>query len=128
MSNVILDSSALIALIRNEPGAEIVENLLGNIIMSSVNIAETAAILLAPEMTQEECELLIAPFISSTIQFNTQQAYITASLRSQTKHLGISLGDRACLALGILKNYPVYTADKIWSELNIPGLNIILIR
>ena len=63
----------------------------------------------------------------SFLSFDMQQAYIAGSLWQQTKELGLSLGDRACLALAIHLDLPVLTADKIWQQLDI-GVSIQLIR
>lgn len=128
MNNVILDASALLALIKNETGAEIVENLLGKIIMSTINISEVATILLDIGMTNQECEQSIFPFISQIIHFDQKQALRVATLRKETKSKGLSLGDRACIALGIEMNLPIYTADKVWAELNIFQADIKVIR
>ena len=128
MSKVVLDASALLALIKNETGGDIIERLLGNIVMSSVNISEVAAILLNSSMSLEECKDVIEPFVDSIIAFDSELSFITASLRQTTKHKGLSLGDRACIALGIKLQAPIYTADKIWAELNINKADIKLIR
>lgn len=64
MNKVILDSSALLALIKNETGAIIIEKLLGNILMSSVNVSEVAAILFQSNISEEECKNSIAPVLS----------------------------------------------------------------
>lgn len=128
MNKVVLDASALLALIKNETGGDIVENLLGSIVMSSVNISEVASILLDSSMALEECKDVIEPFIDSIISFDSELSFATASLKKLTKHTGLSLGDRACIALGIFLDLPVYTADKAWAELKIPNLKINLIR
>jgi len=128
MSKVVLDSSALLALINNESGATRVEELLGNIVMSSVNVAEVASTLCAILDNEEELQLAIEPFIHSIIEFDKLQAYTTASLKNSTKHIGLSLGDRACIALGITLGLPIYTADKIWAELKLENTDIRLIR
>jgi len=128
MSKVVLDASCLLALIKNERGAEIVEQLLGNIIMSSINVSEVATVLLDSEMTEEECKSSIEPFIDSIIPFCENQAFVAASLKKHTKKLGLSLGDRACIALGIKTGFKVYTADKIWKNLEIKNVDIRLIR
>ena len=64
MNKVILDASALLALIKKEAGAEVVERLLGTIVMSSVNLSEAAAILLDSGMSMQECQECIEPFIN----------------------------------------------------------------
>lgn len=127
MSKVVVDASALLALIRNESGAQVIEELLGSIIMSSVNVSEVASILLDSEMSPKEAEEVIEPFISSIMPFDFKQSIECASLKKTTKHLGLSLGDRACINLGIQLGLPVYTADKIWAKLKL-DCTIILIR
>ena len=130
MSKVVLDASALLALINGEKGADKVEPLIGRIVMSSVNITEVASKIydLLDSNNEEQCKLSIEPFIDSVIEFDKTQCYLTAALKNQTKNQGLSLGDRACIALGILTDLPIYTADKAWGELKIPNAKIILIR
>lgn len=128
MNKVILDSSALLALIKGENGADKVEKLMGRIVMSAVNVSEVAAILSELSMTEEDCRFAIDPFIESIIPFDTTQAYNAALLKQNTKHKGLSLGDRVCIALGILMDVPIYTADKAWGELSLPKAKIHLIR
>ena len=68
------------------------------------------------------------PFISSLVPFDEEQALKTADLKKITKSKGLSLGDRACLALGMTLKAPIYTADKIWKDLNLKDIEIRLIR
>lgn len=127
-NNVILDSSALLALLKNEPGADIVESLLGTITMSSINVSEVATVLLNSEMTLQECQNTVLPFISEIVPYDEEQAFLTADLRRKTKSYGLSLGDRACIALGQKLQLPIYTADRIWGELKLENIDIRLIR
>lgn len=130
MTKVILDASALLALINNEKGADKVEPLIGNIVMSSVNVTEVASKVydLLGNENIEQCKMSIEPFIDSIIEFDKTQCYIAASLKNTTKHKGLSLGDCACLATALQLGLPVYTADKIWAELDVPNIEIKLIR
>lgn len=130
MNKVIFDASALLALINNEQGANKLEPLIGNIVMSSVNVTEVAGKIydILGNNNEEQCKLSIEPFIHSIIEFDKTQCYIAASLKNQTKHKGLSLGDRACLATALQLGLPVYTADKIWAELDLPNIKIKLIR
>ncbi len=128
MNKVILDASAVLALLKNEDGADKVEPLLGQIVMSSVNVSETASILLESEMTVQEVQECMLPLISEIVPFDEKQAFQTAELRKHTKNHGLSLGDRACISLGIKMGIPVYTADKIWQKLQLKNLEIELIR
>jgi PIN domain nuclease of toxin-antitoxin system len=128
MNKVILDASALLALIKNESGADKVEPLLGLIVMSSVNVSETTAILLESEMSLKEAQDCLLPLISVMMPFDEEQAFQAAELKKKTKKQGLSLGDRACIALGIKMQLPVYTADRIWQELQLDTVEIKLIR
>lgn len=128
MNKVVLDSSAMLALIKNEEGGALVEELLGGIVMSSVNVSEVAAILLDSEMNAEQVTKAIEPFIDVIIDFDFEYAIRCASLKKSTKHLGLSLGDRACISLGTKLGLPIYTADKIWIELKSSNIDIRLIR
>ncbi len=128
MNKVILDSSALIALINNETGADVVEPLLGGIVMSALNVSEVAGILMDLGMSNEECKNNIEPYIDVIVPLDAQQSFDIAFLKKSTKHKGLSIGDRACIALGIKMQLPIYTADKVWAELDLEGAEIILIR
>ncbi|MDX1916709.1 MAG: type II toxin-antitoxin system VapC family toxin [Rickettsiaceae bacterium] len=124
----VVDASGLLALIRSEAGADIIEGLLGRIIMSSVNVSEVAHILMDLGMSKEICRETIEPFVYKVVEFDTDLAFLAASLKKSTKHKGLSFGDRACLALGIKLKSPVYTADRVWGELRIDNLDVRLIR
>lgn len=128
MNKVILDASALLALIKNETGADQVEKLLGSIVMSCVNVSEVATILFNNEMSIQDFKDSILPLISTIVPFNEEQALMTASLQKKTRSKGLSLGDRACIALGIHLQVPIYTADKIWADLALEHADIRLIR
>ena len=130
MNKVVVDASALLALINSEKGADKVEVLVGNIIMSSVNVTEVASKVydLLNNNNEEQCKLSIEPFVHSIIDFDKSLCYLAASLKARTKHKGLSLGDRACIATALQLDLPVYTADKVWAELDIPNLKLKLIR
>lgn len=128
MNKVILDASALLALVKEETGADQVEKILGSIVMSCVNVSEVATILFNKEMSIQDFKDSILPLISTIVPFNQEQALITASLQKKTKFKGLSLGDRACIALGIHLQAPIYTADKIWADLALEHADIRLIR
>lgn len=130
MSKVILDASALLALINNEKGADKVEPLIGRIIMSSVNIAEVASKVYDTlgQYDEDKCKLSIEPFVNTIVDFDKSLAFIAASIRAKLQDKSISLGDRACLATAIQLELPVYTADKAWSKIKLPNLKVHLIR
>ena len=125
---VILDASALITLLSEEKGNETVASVLPKSVMSSVNIAEVAKFLMEKQgLNKEEVSNIIQSLIETIIPFDTQLALISADIVRHTKSLGLSLGDRACLALAISTGYTVYSSDRIWSKLDL-GCKIVLIR
>lgn len=125
MNKKVLDSSAVLALILQEKGAEVVESMLHRSLISTVNVAEVLTKL-------EEKGILNQPMIDDfqqlgieIIDFDFNQAAKVAELRSLTKHLGLSLGDRSCLALAMLRNVTAVTADKIWENVTFCQVEVI---
>ncbi len=127
MNSYILDSSALLAFINQEPGHEIAAKYIPNSIMSSVNIAEVVAVLSLVGMPKDIIINIIADLDIEIISFDSIQAIETGFLRKETKNAGLSFGDRACINLAFLKNIPAVTADKAWDTADL-AINLILIR
>lgn len=127
MKKFSLDSSAFIAYVFDEKGADEAYKYLYNSIISSVIFCEFISLMIEKGFTLDESREVVDSFGIEIIDFDEEQAIIAAELRSKTKSKGLSLGDRACLALATIKKIPVVTADKIWSKLDI-GVNIKLIR
>ena len=128
MNRVVLDASALLALLNNEPGSEtLTPELLSNATSSTVNLAEVQTKLVSEGGDPDEAwEDTLSP-IRETAPFTDAQAKIAGDLVSQTRRSGLSLGDRACLALGIVLKAPIYTADRSWKSLKV-GVRIHVIR
>lgn len=130
MNKIVLDASALLAILHEEQGAEIFSqqfDLLENVTMSVVNIAEVYGKLVGMGIGSEDAwEAVTAP-IPEIADFDTEQAKIAGSMVAQTRSLGLSLGDRACLALGMVHKAPIYTADRVWKKLRL-GVSIHVIR
>ena len=127
MKSYILDTSALIAYIFKEKGGDNVVDYLEYPIISSVNYCEIVTFILKNGSSLDFLEDFLEAIPLEIIDFDEEQAVIAAELRSKTKSKGLSLGDRACLALAMVKKIPVVTADKIGSKLDI-DVNIKLIR
>lgn len=123
----VLDSSALLALIQNEEGSDVIRPLLSSSLMSSINVAEVLTVLQRAGLGAKEAFEDVAPLIKKIIDFDTEQAIEVANLYPNVKKHGLSLGDRACLSLGIIHNIPIYTADKAWSKLSLP-VSVIMVR
>jgi ribonuclease VapC len=128
MSSVVLDASALLALLNQESGADqLTPEVLSAAVSSTVNLAEVQRKLVSQGLDPEDAwEAALAP-IREAMSFTLQQAKLAGSLVAKTRSLGSSLGDRACLTLGLLLKAPVYTADKSWKNLKI-GVEIHVIR
>lgn len=127
MSSVVLDASALMAFLRNEPGSDKVEAVLADAMISTVNLSEVLA--KATELPQgfDTAKAALRGLQLSVIAFDEQQAEIAAGLRPVTRSLGLSLGDRCCLALGIVEELPVMTTDREWAKLQL-SIKINVIR
>lgn len=122
-----LDSSAVLALLGREPGADVVEKLLGQIVICAVNLAEIQGKLVVRGIEKAAASLAIVGIVSHVIDFDHERALLTGSLIADTRTLGLSLGDRACLALGMILKIPVYTADRAWTNLKL-GIDVRAIR
>lgn len=128
MNRIVLDASVVLALLNQESGANgLTPDLLSNATSSTVNLAEVQTKLVSEGARPDEAwEDTLSP-IRVAMPFTDEQAKIAGSLVTQTRKLGLSLGDRACLALGIVLKAPIYTADRTWKNLKL-GVRIHVIR
>lgn len=120
MSSVVLDASAVLAVMHRERGHEKVMPHLEGGLISAVNyaevlkkVAERGADLLVARLYLQNLTLTIVPF-------DQAQAVETAKLWPLVQGRGLSLADRACLALGILKKAPIVTGDTGMAEVDVP--------
>lgn len=127
MAEAVLDASALLAVLLGEPGAEAVVPYLPRVVVSAVNAAEALTRLTDLGMALDAATRCLAGLDLETAPFATADATVAASLRQATRPLGLSLGDRACLALGLARGLPVLTADREWAKLD-AGVRVELIR
>lgn len=125
--SVVLDSSAILALANEETGADLVRSVIFRSVISAVTLAEVLSVfsLMGPDELAALDEILFA--IAEVIPFSTTQAKIAGELRRTTKSLGLSLGDRACLALALELGSEAYTCDRAWAQADV-GCTIHLIR
>lgn len=122
----LLDTSAIIALLKKEPGYEILEELISRSAISSVNLAELVSVLTRTGVLENEIDEIIKDIVPEIILFTEDIAIQTGKLIASTKEYGLSLGDRACIATGIILKLPIYSTDAIWSKLNLNcKINII---
>jgi ribonuclease VapC len=128
MNRIVLDASALLAVLNREPGADkLTPQLLMAAASSTVNLAEVQGKLVDRGLNPDDAwEATLSP-ICEVVAFTPEHAKLAGTLIIHTRALGLSLGDRACLALGLALKAPVYTADKSWKNLKL-GVRIHVIR
>jgi PIN domain nuclease of toxin-antitoxin system len=127
VNSVVLDASALLALVFDEPGAEKVGPTLQQARISAVNLSEVVAKATERGMSLETITAALDRLPFDVMDFDAEAAYLAASLRPQTRALGLSLGDRACLALGMHMKMPVMTTDRKWAKASL-DLEVIVLR
>lgn len=128
MSKIVFDSSAIIALFAKENGYEFIKKHMKDAIISSVNIAEVYKYCIETQLlTEGDAKHLIKMLNIKIIDFTENQALITATLVPFTKKYGLSLGDRACIAVAMQGKYSVITCDTIWQKVDV-GIDFIMAR
>lgn len=124
---VLLDTSAIIALLKKEPGYESLEEVVANSAVSIINFSELVSVLMRTSIVESEIDEIIKDIIPEIIPFSEDIAIQTGKLIKLTKDLGLSLGDRACIATGIYHGIPIYTTDKVWKDLK-TSAQIVIVR
>jgi PIN domain nuclease of toxin-antitoxin system len=127
MSKYVLDASALLALLNAEPGAARVKEILSESVMGAVNVCETVGKLVSGGMSIEDARTSVALVVPEIIPFDAELAYKAGGMVAETRKLGLSLGDRACLALALARQNTAVTAEKLWSKLKL-GVSVEVIR
>lgn len=127
MTESVLDASALLAFLRKEPGADKVRPVLPSAAISAVNLAETYGKLVEYGKRLDDAASQIRRLQLRVVPFDADQAQVVASLWKQTRSAGLSLGDRACLALALTLGVPAVTAEREWKRCDV-GVRLILIR
>lgn len=127
MNDIILDASAIIAVLKREPGADRVGAVAEGARVSALTIAEVATWLTVEGVQADQANTAISLFRLTVEPFHTNRALAAGFLVAKTRHRGLSLGDRACLALAIELGMPVMTGDRAWRDLNI-GVDIRFFR
>ena len=129
MRKTALDASAILAALFHEPGASVVETHYEAGIVSSVNLSEVAAKLSDRGMPNIKAQELLSGLGLAIRPFDERLAYMAGALREATRSNGLSLGDRACLALGLSEGIPVVTVDRKWADVSeAVGVEVILAR
>jgi ribonuclease VapC len=127
VGEVVLDASAVLAALLGEPGEAAVRGHLAGAFVSAVNYSEVLAHAARLCGSLEQARRRVDCHTFTVLPFDAAQAALAASLLPDTRPLGLSLADRACLVLGLSRGATVLTADRSWSGLSL-GLDIVLIR
>jgi ribonuclease VapC len=127
VAEAVLDASALIAFLRREPGADKVAEVLPRSCISAVNLAETLGKMVEHGKSLEATVYQIERLRIAVVPFDGEHARIAASFWKQTRNVGMSLGDRACLALALKASLPALTTEGDWTKCDL-GVSVVKIR
>jgi ribonuclease VapC len=128
MTSAVMDASAVLALVRNEAGADKVASHVGRAAISAVNLQEVIIELLLGGLDAATIHEILDELRLDVHPHDVEAAYAAASLHTQTKEFGRGLGDRSCLALAMQLGVPALTADREWKKVKIKGLKVEHIR
>lgn len=128
MASVVLDASAVLALVRDEPGADKVAPHIGRAAISAVNLQEVIKELLLSGLDEPTTRELLDELRLDVRAHDTEAAYAAAALHAQTPQYGRGLGDRSCLALAVQLGVPALTADREWKKVKVKNLKLEHIR
>lgn len=124
---IVLDASALLAFLLDEPGQDQIDPVLSESVISGVNWSEVLQQLIKRGAEVAGCRTDLEALGLSIVAFDAEAAERAAHLWPECHPYGLSLGDRACLALGMALNVPILTADRVWAKAY-PKLPIQVIR
>lgn len=129
MSSAVLDASAILTLLKGEPGGAKVAGVLADAVMSVVNLTEVVSHFAHLGMPAPEIEAMLGALPLTLVPADAVLAWEAGRLRAVTSSAGLSLGDRYCLALAKREGLPAWTADKAWKAIAAAaGAKVTLIR
>ncbi len=129
MSRVVLDASALLALIHREPGHDLVASAVAEAVISAVNLAEVVGKLAERGVPLDRAKAIALSFGLEVVSLDAELAAAAGQLRPATRSAGLSLGDRCCLATAVALGLPTLTAEAAWEQLaDVLGVEVRNIR
>jgi len=129
MSGAVLDASAVLALIRGEPGGSAVDEIASRSLICAVNLTEVVSYFIGKGFGAQAVDEMLRPLSLTIADADEELAYRAGHLRADTRHAGLSLGDRFCLALASREGLPAWTADRQWEKIaDSVGVDVVLIR
>jgi ribonuclease VapC len=127
VASIVLDASVILAHINGEPGSERAASFFGDALISAVNLAEVVGKLVERGVGLGLVRQALSLYGLQVVAFDEELAELTGALRPETRALGLSLGDRACLALAQRSALPALTADRAWKDLHL-SVEVQLLR
>jgi ribonuclease VapC len=127
MTETVLDSSAVLASIQREPGADIVHAALAGSVISVINFAEVVSKLISRGLPEAEAMVVARRFGAELVDVDEDQAATAGAIHAATRPAGISMADAFCLSLAKQRGWPVLTSDRAWKSLDL-GIEVTLIR
>jgi PIN domain nuclease of toxin-antitoxin system len=125
----VLDASALLALLKDEPGGDLVRPLVATAVMSTINLAEVVGHYARNGVSHQRIVEILRPLPIDYSAPDAMLAYEVGLLLPLTRAAGLSLGDRACLALARRLALPALTAERRWADVaDAAGVEVVLIR
>lgn len=124
----VLDSSAVIAALRGEPGGEEAASYFGRCAISAVNLQEVGKWFFDSGIAETDVRDALDALNIEVHPHDRDDAYLAAGLVTLTRRFGRGLGDRSCMALAMRLGVPALTTDREWRKIDVPGLEIRLIR
>jgi ribonuclease VapC len=118
MRTVVLDASALIAMLKKEPGGDRVAEIIGDSKITAINYAEVISHFCHAGMPTIEVDAMLRPLPTVIVSADEKLARLAGHLRTMTSSAGLSLGDRFCLALAKMENLPAWTSDRKWQAIS----------
>lgn len=129
MTESVLDASALLALLLEEPGSDEVKAALDDATMNAVNLAEVVSYFAKLGAARSDIETMIGPLPIHVVPADEGLSYAAGMLRAATTVAGLSLGDRYCLALAKRDEATALTADRSWARIaETVGVTVRVIR
>lgn len=129
MAATLLDASAILAALYEEPEFTRIRDVLGEgAAISAVNAGEVAAHLRTSDWSAVQVADVFDDLSIEIVPFDRETALLSGAYRPRTRHLGLGPGDRACLATARRLRLPALTADRVWARIDLRGVEIVVIR
>ncbi|GAC1574746.1 MAG: PIN domain-containing protein [Sphingomicrobium sp.] len=129
MTSAVLDSSAVIALLKGERGGAKVASVIGESALGVFNQAEIVSHFIHLGAPIDEIRMMLGALPITVIEADEELAWDAGAMRAITSKVGLSLGDRFCLALARRMNVPAYTADRVWKEVETEiAIKVVVVR